>query len=292
MVDMHIHTKYSDGDKTVEEILKMCEKRNLEYISITDHNTCKQYEDSAIDKGIFKGKIIKGVEMNAVFKNKNIELLGYKIKETKIIDKWSEKFFGEKVLKKEQEDSRRKLLAICDKKGLVYDESKIEKNISLTDYITIYIYEELMRHKENYEILGEFAKSLDIFIRKGLMNPNSEYYTGSNNIEKPQYKDVIDVIHKAGGLVFLAHPFEYRFDDTLKFIDEIRKEKELDGIECFHPSANEGQMRALELYAKKHNLYISGGSDYHGSKKPNVEIGIGKGNLNISRKIVEKWINI
>ena len=129
MVDMHIHTKYSDGDKTVEEILKMCEKRNLEYISITDHNTCKQYEDSAIDKGIFKGKIIKGVEMNAVFKNKNIELLGYKIKETKIIDKWSEKFFGEKVLKKEQEDSKRKLLSICDKKGLVYDESKIEKNI-------------------------------------------------------------------------------------------------------------------------------------------------------------------
>lgn len=292
MVDMHIHTKYSDGNKTVEEILKMCEKKKLEYISITDHNTCKQYEDSAINRGIFTGKIIKGVEMNAVFKNKNIEILGYKIKETKIIDKWSKKFFGEKVLKKEQEESKRKLLEICDKKGLIYDESKIEKNIPLTDYITIYIYKELMRHKENYEILGEFAKSLDIFIRKGLMNPNSEYYTGSNNIEKPQYKDVIDVIHKAGGLAFLAHPFEYRFDDTLKFIDEIRKEKKLDGIECFHPSADEEQMKALELYAKKHNLYISGGSDYHGSKKPDIEIGIGKGNLNISRKIVEKWINI
>lgn len=38
MVDMHIHTKYSDGNKTVEEILKMCEKNKLEYISITDHN--------------------------------------------------------------------------------------------------------------------------------------------------------------------------------------------------------------------------------------------------------------
>ena len=148
-----------------------------------------------------------------------------------------------------------------------------------------------MRHKENYKILGEFAKSLDVFIRKGLMNPNSEYYTGTNNIEKPQYKDVIDVIHKAGGLAFLAHPFEYRFYDTFKFIDEVRKEKELDGIECFHPSANEEEMKALELYAKKYNLYISGGSDYHGSKKPNIEIGVGKGNLNISKKIVERWIN-
>ena len=44
MVDMHIHTLYSDGDKTVEEVLKMCQEKNLEYISIIDHNTCKQYE--------------------------------------------------------------------------------------------------------------------------------------------------------------------------------------------------------------------------------------------------------
>lgn len=40
MIDMHMHTIYSDGDKTVEQVLKMCEERKLEYISITDHNTC------------------------------------------------------------------------------------------------------------------------------------------------------------------------------------------------------------------------------------------------------------
>lgn len=50
MIDIHIHTLYSDGDKTVEEVLKMCEKRKLNYISITDHNTCKQYEDEVLKK--------------------------------------------------------------------------------------------------------------------------------------------------------------------------------------------------------------------------------------------------
>jgi len=50
MIDLHMHTIYSDGDKTVEEVLKMCEERKLEYISITDHDTCKQYEDEAIKK--------------------------------------------------------------------------------------------------------------------------------------------------------------------------------------------------------------------------------------------------
>ena len=289
MVDMHMHTLYSDGDKTVEEVLKMCEEKKLEYISITDHNTCKQYDDEALDKNIFTGKIIKGVEMNATFRNKKIEVLGYKIKETKIIEEWSQKFFSEEVLKQQQEESKRKLLDICDKKGLIYDESKIEKNIPVTDYITIYIYIELMRHEENYEILGEFAESLNVFIRKGLMNPDSEYYTGSDNVAKPIYEDVIDVIHKAGGLAFLAHPFEYRFEDTIGFINELMEEKELDGIECFHPSADEDKMKILVEYAQKHNLYISGGSDFHGSKKPDVEIGIGKGNLHISRDYIEEW---
>ena len=292
MIDMHMHTIYSDGDKTVEEVLKMCEERKLEYISITDHNTCKQYEDDALNKNIFKGNIIKGIEMNATFNNRKIEILGYKIKELKIVEEWSQKFFSEELLRKQQEEEKRKLFDICDKKGLIYDESKIEKNIPVTDYITIYVYKELMRHKENYKILGEFTKSLNLFIRKGLMNPNSEYYTGSNNTPKPQYKDVIDVIHKAGGLAFLAHPFEYRLDNTIDFIDELRKEKELDGIECFHPSADEVKMMILVKYAKKNNLYISGGSDYHGEKKPDIEIGIGKGNLNIPKEAIEKWVNL
>jgi len=53
MVDMHIHTNYSDGDNTVEEVLKKCESKKLEYISITDHNTCKGYEDSAFKQKKF-----------------------------------------------------------------------------------------------------------------------------------------------------------------------------------------------------------------------------------------------
>lgn len=292
MIDMHIHTTYSDGDKNINEVIKMCEKKKLDYISITDHNTCKEYEDNAMDKSNFSGKIITGVEMSATLNNRKIEILGYKIKKTKIIDEWSQKFFSNEILKKSQEQAKRKLLDICNKKGLIYDESKIKKDIPVTDYITIYIYKELMKHKENYKILEEFKGSLNLFVRRGLMNPNSEYYTGSDEIPEPQYKDVIDVIHEAGGLAFLAHPFEYRLDDTIDFIDKLRQEKELDGIECFHPSADKDKMIMLVEYARKNNLYISGGSDYHGSKKPNVEVGTGMGNLCISQELIKEWVNL
>ena len=201
MIDLHIHTTYSDGDKNITEILKMCENKKLEYISITDHNTVKQYEDEALkNNNIFSGKVIKGVELNAVFQNKNIEILGYNI-EPNIINEWCQKYYSSQKLKEQQEICYRRLLDICDKQGLKYDESQIIKPKS-TGYVEISIYEELMKHKENYKILGEFTESLGVFFRKGLANPESIYFV--NRIEfRPKYKEVIDIIHKSGGKAFL-----------------------------------------------------------------------------------------
>lgn len=290
MIDIHMHTIYSDGCNTVEEVLKMCEEKKLEYISITDHDTCKQYEDEALKNNkIFKGKIIKGSELHAVFQNKSIEILAYNI-DTKVLNEWFSKYYSDEKLKEQQKIFYKRLLDICDKHGIIYDESKIEKPKKPSDYVEQPIYIEVLRHKENYEILGEFAESFSKFYRKGLANPESSYFM--NHIEfRPPYKEVIDIIHKAGGKAFLAHPFEYKFENTIQFIDDLRKEKELDGIECFHPSSEEeNKKEALVNYARKNNLYISGGSDYHGKSKPDIEIAIGRGKLNVSKEIIEEWV--
>ena len=89
----------------------------------------------------------------------------------------------------------------------------------------------------------------------------------------------------------MAHPFEYKFKDTIKYIDDLREEAELDGIECFHPSSMDDDKKDILVeYARKNNLYISGGSDYHGNQKPDIEVGIGRGNLNIPKEIIEEWL--
>lgn len=290
MIDIHMHTIYSDGDKTVEEVLKMCEDKKLEYISITDHDTCKQYDDEALKcNKIFSGKIIKGSELHAVFQNKNIEILAYNINPN-VINQWCEKYYSDDKLREQQKMCRQRLFDICDKHGLIYDESKIRKPKKASEYVERPIYEELIKHNENHKILGEFTESFSVFFRKGLANPESSYFM--NHIEfRPPYMEVIDIIHKAGGKAFLAHPFEYKFEDTIGFINDLRKEAELDGIECFHPSsADDNKKDILVDYARRNNLYISGGSDYHGSPKPDIEIGVGRGNLNISKEIIEEWI--
>lgn len=289
MIDLHIHTLYSDGDKTVEEILKMCEEKKLEYISITDHDTCKQYEDETLKNNtIFSGKIIKGVELHAMFENKNIEILAYNINPS-VINEWCEKYYSNKKLKEQQEILYKRLLNICDKHGLVYDEKRIKKPTKVYEYVENLIYEELIKYDENHKILGEFAKSFNIFFRKALSNPESSYFMNYEEF-RPQYKEVIDIIHKAGGKAFLAHPYEYRVQDIIKFINKLRKESTLDGIECYHPSSVEDDKKDILVeYARKNSLYISGGSDYHGNIKPDIEIGVGRGNLNISKEIVEEW---
>lgn len=289
MVDIHMHTVYSDGDKTVEEVLKMCEEKKLEYISITDHDTCKQYEDEAFKRNIFTGKIIKGTELHARFGNKNIEILGYNIDEN-TINEWSKKYYSDEQLRKQQVLCRKRMLDILDKHGITYDESKLNEPEKPTDYVEQPIYWEIIKDKENCKILGEFAESFTLFFRKGLANPESSYFM--NHVEfRPQYKEVVDIIHQAGGKAFLAHPFEYQFSDTMKFIEDLRKEAELDGIECYHPSsAYDNRIDILVEYARKNNLYISGGSDYHGGPKPDLQIGVGRGNLNIPKEIIEEWI--
>ena len=290
MVDMHIHSIYSDGDKTIREILKMCEEKKLEYISITDHNTCRQYNDKTLlNNDIFNSKIIKGVELYAVFKDKSFEILGYNV-DVDIINNWSEKYYSEDKLRHEQKTCAQRLLNACDKLNLVYNKDNIEKPKKVTEYIEISIYNELISYKENLKILGELSNSFNLFFRKGLANPQSPYFT--NRMEfRPKYDEVIDIIHKANGKAFLAHPFEYRFNDTIGFINDLRNVSELDGIECFHPSsADSNKKDTLVEYARENNLYISGGSDYHGSVKPNIHIGIGTGNLNVNKELIEEWV--
>lgn len=294
MVDMHMHTLYSDGNDKIKDVLKKCEEKKLEYISITDHNTCKEYDDEVWNKNIFTGKVVMGVEMNAMLdNNKRIEFLAYNIKKPEIINEWSNKFFSTEILTKKFEYSKKAALEMCDRAGLIYNLDNIKKDIPVTDFFIVYLYYELIKHPENLEKLGNYAESFNTFRRIGFDNPDSIYYIKQGDFPNPKFRDVVDVIHKAGGLVFLAHPFEYKFDDIIGFIDYLRGEIKLDGIECFHPSAEtDNRIETLINYARDNNLYISGGSDYHGPKKPNIDIGVGAGSLNISKEYIEKWANV
>jgi len=91
------------------------------------------------------------------------------------------------------------------------------------------------------------------------------------------------------GKVFLPHIFEYK-SNSHKILDFILDNYNIDGIECYYTTFNQEQSEFLLNLSKEKNLLISGGSDYHGTFKPNVDIGTGFGNLVVPDNILNNWL--
>lgn len=286
MIDLHMHTINSDGTDTVEEILDKCEKLKLEYISITDHDNCDSYEDmKKIDiKKHFSGEIIPGCEMTTTYKGRIIEILGYDI-DTEKVNKWMHKFHTKENKKERYVYSVEKSIENFAKLGIKINKEDLDKSCSYDRAF----YRLLLKNKEeNEKILGKgILDSLKNIFRRGFSNPLSPIFVNTEKY-RPTPKQIVDLIHTAGGKAFLAHPYQYVFDDILQMITELRQEVELDGIEAFHSSFTIEEMLILQEYAKKNKLYISGGSDYHGLDKLYIKLKTGEnGNLHISKNILE-----
>jgi len=286
-----MHTLNSDGDKTTIEILKMCEERKLSYISITDHDNCYSYNDlNSIDvKKYFSGQIIPGVEITTSFENNIIEILAYGVNTTVINDFHKKTYTKEKLIERENYLFN-KLLGICKDLGLK-NSKDLKLDIIKRGLAKRIIYNDLLKYKENFNIIdNELFKSFNNFARKGLANPKNKLYLSEDNFF-PDLKEVSKLIKKSNGVCFLAHLYQYGIGNDIEFLNRLRKEIKLDGVECHYCYFTDEQTNTILKYAKENKLYISGGSDYHGELKPGIDIGVGKGNLNIKEEIINPWIN-
>lgn len=288
MIDLHIHTKNSDGSDTIKELLIKCENSNLEYISITDHDTCKSYNElEKIDIGnFFTGKIIPGCEFTTIYKGRTIEILGYNIN-TDFINEWCSKFYTAEKENQRKVYCTNEAIKNLEKLGIHIDKDSLDTDCAYS----VAIYKILLLNKdENEKILGKgFLDNRSIIFRNGFANPESPLFIDVSHFF-PTPKEITGLIHEAGGKSFLAHPYQYSFNNTLEMISNLRKECEIDGLEAFHSSFTLNQMNILKDYAKRNRLYISGGSDYHGTIKPEIKLKTGCNNLNICKDILV-WLD-
>lgn len=287
MVDLHLHTNYSDGTDTVAELLENAEKQKIELISITDHDTVDAYEElkNSEIRNKFKGKIITGVELKAIYNNHNIEILGYGINIKKL-----------KIYKCDnlQEKILEHFKQIAEKYQIIFDKDlKIDKQRNKI-FASFTFAKEVLQNKENIlklETLGETQLTEDNFFRKCESNPSSVFYFDASKYIR-NINEVIEDIHEAEGLAFLAHAYEYQFKNPKREIENIIKTTNIDGFECQHPIFSENQKDEIIQLCQKYNKYMSGGSDYHAKNKPAIQIGTGKNNIHIEKQFVENWIKI
>ena len=286
MIDLHIHSTHSDGTDNVINILKKAQVRNLSYISITDHNTCSAYNElKEIDiKRYYSGKIISGIELNTAILGIPIEVLGYNID----IELMQKNLTGIYLSSEERNHLEvKRLYKKCIEMGIKLNENFVE-NYSSNIYASEYFHEILTRNEENRNFVDNDAWNDSLVLyRKYMSDPSSMFFVDMNDV-LPSLKSIIELVKKCKGKLFLPHIFEYKHN-AIKILNHILSNYQIDGIECYYSTFTNSQIQQLLELCKKEHFLISGGSDYHGLNSPGIEIGIGKGNLNIDNSVVECW---
>lgn len=288
MIDLHTHTNYSDGSDDVITLLKNAENVKLKALSITDHSDCRAYEElKNIDiKKYYTGKLIKGCELFTTIEGQTIELLGYNI-DTDVFNKRLPdmyKYSIQDLNKIEYENT----LKTCKNIGVHMDYNNIKIDCA-KEFPTEVIMKEIIKYPENKNFFDNekvWGSGYE-FYRKCVTNSKSEFFMDYTPFY-PTIDEVIDLIKSTGGLVFIPHIFIYGENST-RFFEILTKKYKIDGIECYYTAFTDEQTQFLLEYCSKNNLYISGGSDYHGKRKTNHNLGTGRGNLNISFDIIKKW---
>lgn len=289
MVDLHMHSTYSDGSYTVKELLQEAENRKLEIISITDHDKVDAYKElSTLNiKQYFSGKIIPGCEFKCYFEEYKlpIEILGYGIDINKL-----KEYAKNKNIAKIQDRYLQRLKDIGAQIGLKFDNN-LKIDYQVTSYAAQVFQDEILKYPENNKILEENHIDMNPnFYRAAQCNKNSIFYIDE---EKDFIKvaELLEQIHNANGLAFLAHPYIYKIDNTEEMVETLAKNYKIDGVECYYTTFTTEQTNTMKELCKKYNLFCSGGSDFHGKPKPDIFMGIGKGNLRIENKDIEDWIS-
>jgi len=288
MIDLHLHTNYSDGKIGVKEMLKMASIMNLDIISITDHDTVDAYKelyDKFMYRNIYNGKVVNGVELSLRLEGTDVHFLVYDY-DMRVMDRFINLNFMSKNNKNKY--SAFQLLQKCFKQKLIIDRDALD--INYDKEAPVYkIYDEIMRHEENARILPKDVwDDCTAFIYKCIKVPDSPYYVDLSNCI-PQFIDVAEEIKEnSGGKIFLAHPFNYEERSQL-ILNSALNSGFLDGIECSHSNINKIQQEYLMNLCRANHLLMSGGSDYHAKNEPYF-IGLGTEYSNIENELVKDWI--
>lgn len=276
-IDLHVHSCFSDGTSTPEQLVQLAKKAGLKAFALTDHDTV-----DGVAKAISCGKaaniqVIPGIELSCEYvvspqKKKEIHILGYYLDYTQPALN-----AALSRIAKERDERNRKM---CDK---LYQAGYPITYEELTARFPIKILTRAHFAKFLYE--KEAVGSIDAAFRK-ILAQDGPYFVMRQYLT-PQKG--IEIIKKAGGIPVLAHPMLYKLS-----VSEIRnlltelKSGGLIGLEVLY-SRNQGNDEAfLRKLAQEFDLSITGGTDFHGDNKPDLSIGTGTGNLQIPYSLLEK----
>lgn len=276
-IDLHVHSNKSDGTLSPAEVAAHAAACGLSAIALTDHDCVAGIAEAqkAAQKLAAAGtplRIVPGVEISADYKNRDIHILGLLIDpEDAALNTALSKALASRDARNE------KMVKNLQAAGL---DITVENLLFGTGDTVI-----TRAHFARHLLARGYVKTREEAFRKYL-DSSTPYYVRR---EYMQPAAAIRLIRLAGGIPVLAHPLLYHLDaDGVKELVAKLSGEGLMGIETIY-SKNTGTDEAfVRKLAADFHLLMTGGSDFHGANKPDIAIGVGRGNLRIPEEMLEK----
>jgi 3',5'-nucleoside bisphosphate phosphatase len=279
-IDLHIHSTASDGTLSPAEILKLAQKLELRAIAITDHDTIDGSKE-ALQAGIPPSvKFITGVEISAssppsISHAGSFHILGYSIR---LDDPQLNKTLD--LLQKARKNRNPKIVKRLNAMGFEFSIEDVSSEVGDG---------QLGRpHIARYMLKRGFVKSIDEAFRKYIAQGRPAYV----DKYRVECERAIEIILDAGGIPVLAHPILLNFNknETVDLF-ALLKDMGLKGIEAYYPEHPPDMTAFYVELAQRYGFLKTGGTDFHGSLKPDIQMGSGRGNFFVPYEIYEKIVS-
>lgn len=257
--DLHIHSTHSDGTVPPRELVQLAKEAGLACIALTDHDTLDGVREAQEEGRRLGVEVIPGVEISVKFEPGTLHILGY------FVDLNSKELAaGLEKVQQARKERNPKIIELLRTSGVEITLEEVERESNGGQIGRPHFARVLIRKGYAKDSKEAFQK----YLSKG-----ASAYVDKRNLTS---QEALDLINRSGGVASIAHPKQMKLDETPSQLEaEVKRLKTegMLGIEAYSSCQSREEASVYRALAERLGLLVTGGSDFHGSNKPNIRLG-------------------
>mgnify|MGYP001765009595 FL=1 len=270
-IDLHLHTTHSDGSFSTRDVMAFAKQAGVTALAITDHDIVEGIAEATAIGAELGIEVVPGVEISSRLGESELHILGYFLN-------WTDPLLAQRLgtLRDSRHQRNPRIVQRLNELGIPITYEEVRALAGTESVGRPHIARLLMEKK--------FVTSAKEAFDRYLANGRPAFV----DRELPEPAEAVRWIREAGGVPVLAHPTWVRTSaDGLQTLVRDLKAAGLGGIEVHYSTHTPSQTTEYLELAKQCDLLVTGGSDFHGVTKPDIEVGIGRGQLKVSEKLLD-----